>query len=410
MASSITKYDGGKPSKISINGNLLLIVSITLVSILGIVSINPVLPTIAQDLKIPTQNVGLIMTAFLIPTTIGTLIFGTLADRVGRKQVLIPSLLVFGIGGILCAFANNFRSLLEWRFLAGLGSASLESVELTLISDLYSGKALTAVMGFNSAMIGVASTIYPLIGGMLGGLSWRYVFLLSASAIPLAFFIATCLKQAKAHTTSQHQNVDIKTYIQNTLKHVANPLVFGLLITIFSMFIIEFGVSYSYVPMYAGKILGASSTQIGVIFSLDSIAFTLVASQLGFLARRVSEKKLISIGFLLCGLSVLIMPTVHNAWLLIFPCVLFGSSQALVFPSLQAILAGIAPEGYRAGFMALNVTVQSFGRAVGPILGGAIFGVWGIQGVFYSCAILTVVTTIVFNLLLSSKKLNASCL
>jgi MFS family permease len=408
MTSSITKFDGHNPSNIQINGKLLLIISITLVSILGIVSINPVLPTIAQDLRIPTANVGLIMTAFLIPTTIGTLFFGTLADRIGKKKVLIPSLLVFGIGGILCASANSFRSLLEWRFLSGLGSASLESVELALISDLYSGKALTSVMGLNSAMIGVASAIYPLIGGMLGALSWRYVFLLSVSAIPLAFLIATRLKLPENYNTTSAQKINTKSYVINTLKSINNPKVFGLLLTIFSMFIVEFGVSYSYVPIYAGKVLGASSTQIGIIFSLDSIAFAIIASQLGLLARNISEKKLVCIGFVLCGLSTLIIPTIHNPWFLIFPCVLFGSSQALVFPSLQAMLASIAPSGYRSGFMALNVTVQSFGRAVGPILGGCIYGIFGIQGVFYGCFLLTIFTTIIFNFLVSSRKTRKS--
>lgn len=403
MTSSLSRIDTKTAKSIQIDGNLLLIVSISLVAISGVVGINPIMPNIAKSLNIPTQEIGLVMTTFLMPTTVGTLIFGALADRIGRKKVLIPSLLLFGVGGILCAIANNFHSLLEWRFLTGVGAASLESLELTLISDLYSGKMLTTAMGFNSAMIGIAATIYPLVGGVLGELSWRYPFLLSILAFPVALLISKNLKvPTKQKTTG---NLNFSNYIKNTFNNIKNPQVFALLFAVFSLFVIELGTFYTYVPILAGTQLGASGVEIGIIICCQSLVFSFAASQVGFLANQFSEKKLIMLGFLLCGLSLLIMPAINNAWLLIIPSVIFGVSVALIFPPLQATLAGIAPEGYRAGFMALNVTVQSLGRALGPLFAGLAYGVWGIQGVFYASAVLIIITVVVFGLLQTSKKM-----
>ncbi|KAB8330185.1 MFS transporter [Scytonema tolypothrichoides VB-61278] len=403
MASSLSRINKDNAKSIQIDANLLLIVSISLVAISGVVGINPIMPNIAKSLNIPTQEVGLIMTTFLMPTTVGTLIFGALADRIGRKKVLIPSLLLFGVGGILCAIANNFHSLLEWRFLTGVGAASLESLELTLISDLYSGKMLTTAMGFNSAMIGVAATIYPLIGGFLGELSWRYPFLLSILAFPVALFISKNLKVGSKQKSTG--NLNFSNYLKNTFNNIKNPQVFALLFAVFSLFVIELGTFYTYVPILAGTQLGASGIEIGIIICCQSLIFSFAASQVGFLANRFSEKKLIILGFLLCALSLLIMPAINNAWLLIIPSVIFGVSVALIFPPLQATLAGIAPEGYRAGFMALNVTVQSLGRALGPLFAGLAYGVWGIQGVFYASVVLIVITVVVFGLLQQTKKL-----
>ncbi|NJL61534.1 MAG: MFS transporter [Methylacidiphilales bacterium] len=378
-----------------------LIISISLIAISGVLSINPIVPNIAESLNIPPQQIGMLMTIFLLPTTFGSLIFGALADRFGRKQVLIPSLLVFGIGGILCASATNFRSLLEWRFLTGMGSASLESIELTLISDLYSGKMLTSAMGINAAMIGVAATIYPLIGGMLAEFSWRYVFLLAILAFPVAFLIITKLKLPTKQSSTQELN--LKTYLKITWKNIQNPQVLGLLFTVFSMFIIELGAFYIYLPMYAATTLHASGKDIGIILSIESIAFAIAASQLGLLTRWFSEKILISCGFLVCGLSLLVIPAIHSTWSLVTPCIIFGTSQALVLPALQSMLATIAPEGHRASFMALNVTVQSLGRALGPLFAGVTFGVWGVQGVFYANGFLAIITIVIFNLLFSYK-------
>lgn len=395
------KCNQKKANNLLFDWNLFLIISISLIATSGVFSINPIVPIIAQSLNIPPQQIGMLMTSFLLPTTFGSLIFGALADRIGRKKILIPSLLVFGIGGILCASASNFRSLLEWRFVTGIGSASLESIELTLISDLYSGKMLTTVMGINAAMIGFAATIYPVIGGMLAEFSWRYVFLLSVLAFPIGLLITTnCKLPNKPKST---QNLNLTTYLKTTWKNIQNPQVLGLLLTVFSMFIIELGAFYIYIPMYAATTLHSSGAEIGIILSIESIVFAITASQLGLLSRWFSEKKLISYGFLLCGLSLLVIPTIHHTWLLITPCIVFGISQALALPSLQSMLAAIAPEGYRAGFMALNVTVQSLGRALGPLFAGVSFNVWGIQGVFYINALLAITTIIIFNFLLGYK-------
>lgn len=402
MSSSLSRQPNRKKTdSIQIDGNLFIIVCISLISILGVTSISPVMPTIAKGLSIPPQQIGLIMAVFLIPTTFGAFIFGALADRIGIKKILVPSLLVFGLAGILCAFAQDFRSLLESRFLTGVGAASLDTLELTIISHLYSGKMLTTAMGLNAAAIGIAATIYPVIGGGLAVLGWRYPFLLSVLALPVAFLIATKLKLPKKPKNTE--TINLRVYLKNTWNSINNLQVLVLLFTVFTLFIVEFAACYTYIPIYAGTYLNASGAEIGIIISSFSLALAFTASQLGLLTRWMSEKRLIVIGCLLCGLSVLLIPAIHNPWLLTVPCILFGVGQAFAFPPLQAMLAEIAPEGYRAGFMSLNVTVQSLGRALGPLFGGIAFGVWGVQGVFYACAVLAIITSVVFSLFLAYK-------
>lgn len=164
-------------TKIYLDRNLQVIIGITLIAVLGSAgSIGPVLPTMASALQIPPEKIGLVITVFVVPIAIGTPILGVLADRFGRKQILIPSLLLFAVAGVACSFAPNFRTLLELRFLQGVGAASLEFLALTLITDLYAGKSLTSAMAFNASMIGISLTVYPLITGWLATWGWRYPF------------------------------------------------------------------------------------------------------------------------------------------------------------------------------------------------------------------------------------------
>nr|MDJ0846720.1 MFS transporter [Crocosphaera sp.] len=96
----------------------------------------------------------------------------------------------------------------------------------------------------------------------------------------------------------------------------------------------------------------------------------------------------------------IITPAIHQVWLLFIPSMLFGLAHGMVFPSTQALLGELAPQEYRAGFMAVNATVLSLGQALGPILAGVMFTIWGMQGVFYSSAIFALVILIFLTFLL----------
>lgn len=375
--------------------NLLIVVSITMIAILPLFSVSPILPTIAKGLNISAQETGLIMAAFLIPVALGTPIFGVLADRFGFKQVLIPSLLVFTLGGVLCTFAPNFRTLIEWRILQGIGAASLESLVLSIISSLYDDKKLTAAMAVNAGAIGVGSTIYPTLGGILASLSWRFPFLLSLLALPVALLVLLQLKLPKAKNNTQ--KFQLVNYVKNITKIIQNRDVLALFFAVITLFMVEFGAFYTFTPVMAENKLGASSAIIGIILTTNAISLTVFSFFVGLAANRVSEIKLIQISLIIFSIALCIIPTVNSIPMLVIPCILIGIVEALAFPSLQASLAKFAPPDYRGGFMSLNVTVQSMGRAIGPVFAGIIFGIWGIQGVCYIGAAVIAIALVIFS-------------
>ena len=123
--------------------NIQLIFAISLMAVLGVASVTPTFPQIAEALEVPTKNIGLLVTVFTFPTVILGSIIGIVADRFGRKKIVVPSLFLFGIAGTACAFVRDFNLLLFLRFLEGIGAASLLSLGVTLIGDLYTGATST---------------------------------------------------------------------------------------------------------------------------------------------------------------------------------------------------------------------------------------------------------------------------
>ena len=378
--------------------NFYIVVSLTLMEIMGGPTIGPILPELSKIFDVSPTEVQLVMTAFFLPIGITTPILGIIADRVGVKKVLVPSLLLFGIAGSCCAFASDFQTLIGWRFLQGLGSASLNLSSLTLISTIYRGKALTLAMSISVSAIGASTAIYPIIGGVIGSFSWRYPFLLAAIAFPLLLLVLMVLKLPRQ--TSNSQKIALKIYLQKVWQSISNTTVLGLLLVVGSMFLIQSGPFITYIPILAGVNFGASGLFIGLILASMSVSLGLVASQLGRLTRHASEITLIKIAFAIAAIALAIIPLIDRAWLLFVPSILFGAALGLAIPSSQETLAKFAIDDTRAGFMAVNVSVQSLGIGLGPLMTGIFAGLGGMHGVFWATAGLAVAAFALFHFLL----------
>ncbi|KST66127.1 MFS transporter [Mastigocoleus testarum] len=386
-----------KSQNVAKDKNLYIIVGVTLTAIMGGLTIAPIQPALAEKFNI--SSAALVMTVFMIPVGIATPILGVLADRIGIKKVLVPSLILFAVAGGFASFSEDFNTLLGWRFLQGLGAAPLDSLALTMIGNIYTGRTIATVMAINASVIGISSAIYPLIGGALGELDWRYPFLLAVFAFPLVMLVLMVLKLPKRPTDIPKQN--LRAYLKNTWKSVNNRSVAGLLFAIGATFMIQFGAIITFIPTLAGNSFGSSEFTNGIILCTSSFVLALTASQLGKLSQLTSEINLIKISFLISALALFITPLLPSLWLLLIPNVLFGISLAFALPSSLALLTGLSRQDSRGGFMAVNASVQSMGQALGPMLGSFALSLWGIHGVFFSAATFAIISFVVFGVLLT---------
>jgi ACDE family multidrug resistance protein len=137
--------------------NLNIVFLVTLMAVMGVSAITPAFPGVVSELGIDRSEIGLLITVFTLPGVVLTLILEIVADRLGRKRVLAPSLLVFGLFGGACMFARDIDTLLFLRFLQGIGAGALGSMNVTLIGDLFKGGDCVAAMGYNSAILSVGT-------------------------------------------------------------------------------------------------------------------------------------------------------------------------------------------------------------------------------------------------------------
>jgi len=372
--------------------NLLIVFAVSLIAILGVASVTPTFPSLRAALNVPVERIGLLITVFTLPTLILGPIIGVFADRIGRKKILVPALILFGIAGFSCAFVRDFNLLLCLRFLQGVGAAPLLSLSVTLIGDLYAGDRRVSAMGYNASVSSIGTALYPTIGGALATMGWYFPFMLPIVAIPVGLLVLFGLKNPEP----QGQR-NLKAYLSNALITLKNRQLFGLFIASAANFVLLYGAYVTYLPSLIADKFGAEPFTIGLFLSSVSVAIAFTASQLGNLARRYSETTLIRASFVFYAVALAIVPFISSLWLLLIPTTIFGIGLGMGFPSIQTLLATLAPKDYLATVISVNGTFYGLGQTIGPLLMGLAYGIGGINSVFYAGVAFALATLVVFR-------------
>lgn len=370
--------------------NLLIIFSITLMAVLGVSSITPVFPQMIRELNIDTRQIGLLITYFTLPGAILAPFTGIMADRLGRKRILAPSLFVFAVAGTACAFVRDFNILLILRIFQGLGAASLSAVNFTIIGDMYTGTQRVRAMGLNASVLSVGTALYPLIGGTLGLIGWYYPFALPIFAAPIGILVLTLLKNPEPRSTES-----IKEYLINTWKCLRGINILAYFGAGLLTFIILYGAILTYFTILLGDKFSASPFLIGLIISAMSFTTALVSSQLARINRLFSLSTTIKIAFGLYALALVIIPFMPSLWLLLIPVIIFGMGHGANFPSVQTAITGLAPLEYRAAFMSLSTTMLRLGQAIGPPVMALVYIHLELDATFYVAAALALLVPII---------------
>lgn len=370
--------------------NLATIYFITLVAVMGVASISPAFPSIREHFNLTPNQVTLLITVFTFPGIFLTPVVGVLADRWGRKTILLPSLLLFGAAGTGCFFTNDWEMLLLLRFFQGLGVSSLGSLNVTIIGDLYSGEKRGAVMGYNASILSTGTAAYPALGGALAMAGWQYPFLLSLLAVPTGIMVIFCLKNPEPKEPQ-----DLREYLKRTWKNINKKTVWGLFIVNILLFVILYGAYISYFPQMMAERLAANDRQIGFYMAGFSVITAITSSQLKTINRYLKPKLQLSVSFLLYMASMLILSVAGNWWIIILPLVLFGLGHGMLIPGIQTLLVGFAPLSERAGFMSINGMVLRIGQTFGPLFIGLFYAFGGIATAFIGGALVAVAMFVV---------------
>ena len=176
----------------------------SVVAFMGIGLVDPILKPIADNLNASPSQVSLLFTSYMAVMGVAMLITGVVASRIGPKRTLLLGLVVIIAGAGLAGMSDTVTEIVGWRALWGLGNALFIATALATIVNSARGSVAQAIILYEAAL-GVGIAIGPLVGGVLGSISWRGPFFgvsaLMAFAVVVTAFLLPSTPPAERATT-----------------------------------------------------------------------------------------------------------------------------------------------------------------------------------------------------------------
>jgi len=335
-----------------------------MLGIMGVSLISPVLPELRPAFGISDAEAGLIITAFALPGVFFTPVIGLLADRLGRKQVLIPLLFTYGASGAAITFTTEFAIVIALRISQGLGATALIMLAVTLIGDIYEGTQRDALIGVNGSMVGFGAGFFPLVGGTLGGIAWNFPFLVYGVGILVGAFAIVLVEEPVREDLGD----DIRTYLKRLFAAARSQRALVMFSAYFLAVFVLYGGVITTVPLLLSDEFGLNPELIGPVLAIASLTQALTASQYGRISQLRRGPELAGVGFAALGSGMLVIWTSGNIPTISVGLLTFGVGIGLVFPSLDTIIITEFSDKLRAGIMGLRTSMLRLGQTGGPIV------------------------------------------
>jgi MFS family permease len=348
---------------------LALIFSITLTGILANTLVNAPLPDILEAFEQPDSAAGFFVSAGALPGIVMAPVIGLLADRYGRRRVLVPCLLSFGVFGLLGAVSPSWGVLLLLRLGQGIGAAGLINLAVVLIGDFWAGIDRARVIGYNAAVLTVSLAIVPALGGFLAEFgSWRWSFLPYGTALVTGVAVLLLLP---ADHAGRDRGAGFFAQLRQAGTVLRRPVVATTVVYGFVLFLLIFGLFLTVLPILLADRFGLSAGARGLVLAAPAAASTLVALNLARLRPRFGAGRLVIGATALFGAGFALIGLAGAVALVLVGAALYGLGEGMSIPTLQDLVAGEAPDESRGAVVAVWVSAVRAGQAVGPLVAGA---------------------------------------
>ncbi len=353
----------------------------------------PVMPLYARQLSASVSQVGLIVALGSYVTALFLVPFGILADRLGRRTLLVTGFTAFTLAPLLYLMADTPGQLLWFRAVHGLATAAFIPVVTSLVIDLASPSRRGEVVGWYTTSTQLGFVAGPVTGGLLLSHYGFEVAFYGCSAITMLGLVFILFR-----LTTIPQRLSGEMALDRSLNWLSQRRVFaGLLAPFFVTF--GSGTIAAYIPLY-GKGFGITEAQAGFIVTAVYITSTVLRTPAGRLSDKIGRKPVILLGLAISALSVALISQFHSFVSLVVVALFFGIGMGLAIPPSFALVADVASSGMRGLAMGMTSSFLQAGIAVGATVMGIVAGISNFEIMFIACAFsLTFGLLLIFSLL-----------
>ena len=411
-----------KPAKEKLPLQFWIVTSIAFINSVSFTIIIPTLYPYAKQFGLTDFEASLLTTAYSLSQFLGTPILGQLSDRLGRKPLLVVSLLGTVASNLLAAVAGVPWLLFGARILDGVTGGN-NSVAQAVISDITSPEQRTQAFGIYSGLFRLgfvagpplsylAQSVPPIQLGPWGVSSLGMSFLVSAAIALIAavlcfFFLSETKADAETGDTPQDKKMRKKLDFVSLFTALGRPVVGRILLMTFLNGFTFTIFTFAFQPFFI-NVLGQDAKNLAIAFvAFGILAFLSQVFLLEPLRKRFSIVNVL-VGALICrGVLFILMPALPN--IVAFSVLLgfFGLVNAFPMPLIDSILSTRSNQKEQGEVLGLNASYLSISNAFGPAVAGLLVTRFDYSMPFFVAGVLTVIVA-VFAITLKTPELEAS--
>lgn len=353
---------------------LATLASIPLVMVLGNSMIVPVLPTMEKELNLTQFQVSLIITAFSFAAGLIIPFVGYLSDRFGRKIIIVPALILYGLGGIMAGLASwlmddAYSVILIARIIQGIGAAGTSPIAMALIGDLYSGAKESKALGTIEATNGLGKVLSPILGSLIALLIWYAVFF----AFPVLCFLTAAAVWFFIKEKKPGQPKPLKQYLtdlKQVFKQQGKWLIPAFFVGSTGLFIL-FGVLF-YLSDVLETQYKVEGMMKGLVLAIPLMGMVTTSYITGGKIKQDKPlmRKLMLTGLLLLLVSMVTVAFFKQIYLMVGLLTLGSIGTGLLLPCLNTLITGAVAKSERGMITSLYNSLRFIGVAIGPPIFG----------------------------------------
>ncbi len=376
--------------------SLLVLFLTVFIDLIGFGMVIPFLAYYAREYGASGMTVGAAVGIYSIMQFFFAPVWGRLSDRIGRRPVILVSLMASCLGYFLFAFARNLTLLFASRVIAGIGGANIGTAQ-AYIADITTHEDRAKGMGLIGAAFGLGFILGPPLSGVLSHVGAKHGMAgnllpgvvagsLSLTALLIALLVLGESKPPDATVRSAvPPQFDPRVWREMT----AHTILLAIMSTLFIALLAVAGMETS-VTLHARDRFHFKPLDLAYFFLFMGVIVAVIQGGLiGKLARRLGEKTLVAIGTASFTLGLALIPGIYRVPLLYGVALLLAIGQGLTYPSLTSMVSKATPPGEHGSMLGLATSVGSLARFLGPIVVGFLYDLAKAPGAFYGSAVLT---------------------
>lgn len=377
---------------------LFVILNLSLVSgcvILGLTVISPVLPQYALSFDIPVALVGWAVSAFALARLVTDIPAGLLADRFGRKRIMMSGLVLIIVSSVGAGTAASYVWLIFARLVGGIGSALYMTAATTWVVQISAGNSRGRYMSLYTGLVFAGTAFGPTVGGYTAARFGLSAPFFAYAVFGLAGLVATLpLKEL----TDSSQAARSKMRIKDIFGLLSNRSFMLVNCAVLALFFLRTGVRGTLVPLYASLNLGLPEDRIGILLTVAAIGTAISTFPSGWLSDKVGRKIPMIACLCLSGVAALLIPAQQSMAGLMGIMAFYGLATGLQ-GSIAAWPADVAPKDKLGTSMGVYRVMGDIGMVLGPITASYVADYTGDLTVTFVPFLVPAILTFIMSLL-----------